>query len=43
MRTMTSCMSSSFPGRKAESRASLLPSTGVVSAGHISCAEAQAL
>ena len=40
MRTMTSCMSGSSPDRKAESRASLLPSTGMVSAGQISCAEA---
>ena len=39
MHTMTSCMSGSSPGRKAESRASLLPSTSVVSAGQISCTD----
>ena len=43
MHTMMPCMSGSSPGKKAESRASLLPSTGVVSAGQISCREAQAL
>ena len=43
IRTMMSCMSGSSPGKKAESRASLLPSTGVVSAGQISCREPQAL
>ena len=35
--TIRSCMSGSAEGRKAESKASLLPSTGVVSAGQISC------
>ncbi len=34
---MMSCMSWASDGRNAESRASLLPSTGVVSAGQISC------